>query len=300
MKVENKYLPDNIEISQEGLIAVEAALAAGKAIRASVGGKVVVKDGMSNVVNEADIASGQAIRRVVTQRITQFHILSEEGDETIEDPLKFSRLWIVDELDGSKNFADGIDNTWVSIAYAEFGVPKVGVCYNPISDRLYYAEKNNGAYYIGKAYGNKRWIKRKLSIANQTDLSKATIESSISYDKDQTLNHQIIKLSLLLEDFTPRFREIGSSVEQLCRVAAGISDLHFHSNLKPWDYAAGQLMIEEAGGVIKRLDGSEFNFMYPDSVAGNENLVNKFIDVIEKIKGNQNLVAKFRERLNRL
>lgn len=296
MKIENKYLPD-IEISQNGLVAIEAALVAGNAIRKAVGGKVSKKEGMSNVVNEADLASGVAIRKLILRNFPDDQILSEDPpieQPEVKAPLTIKRLWVVDELDGSKNFADGIDNVWVSIAFVENGEVKAGACYNPILDRLYLAEKNKGAYFIGKAYGSDEWVKTRLFLSDQTDLNKATIETSISYDLSQTIEHEAIKLGLFANGLTPRIREIGSSVEQLCRVAAGNSDLQFHGDLKPWDYAAASLIVAESGGVIKRMDGSEFNFMCPDGVAGNEKIVDEFISQVSMIKADERFQSYFK------
>lgn len=283
MAIENKYLP-LIKISEQGQVAIEAALAAGRAIRKAVGGKVEIKEGMSNVVNEADIASGRAIRRTLNSRLEIYNLLSEEGDEKFENPLEVDKLWVVDELDGSKNFADRIPEVAISIAYIERGKVRVGVIYNPIADQLFYAEEGKGSFYIGKAYGSNKWVKQKLHVSENKDLSKATIETSISYDPEQTRYHYAILHSFHDEDLTVRTRMIGSSVLQLCRVASGNSDVHFHSDLKPWDLAAGSLLVTEAGGVMKRMDGSEFNFMSPDSVAGNQKLVKQFPKALDERK----------------
>lgn len=301
MEIESRYLP-SIKVSPSGLVAIKAALSAGVAIRRFIGGWLVEKEGISNVQTEADQASGQEIRRVLaeSQDLAKFHILSEEGDEIINDPLSVDRLWIVDELDGSKNFADRIDNVWISIAYAEAGDVKVGVCYNPILDKMFFAEAGKGAYYLGREYGSDRWVNKRIEVSRQNDLSKSTIETSISYDVDENIDHQVIRLALPLLGETVRYREIGSSVEQLCRVAAGISDLHFHTGLKPWDYAASLLIVKEAGGVFRRMDGSEFNFMSPDCVVGNKELVEKFVDFVSKIKGNKKLKGLIEQRIDEL
>lgn len=283
MAIENKYLPP-IKISDQGKVAIEAALAAGRAIRKATGGKIEIKEGMSNVVNEADYASGKAIRRTLNSRLEVYNLLSEEGDENFESPLEIDKLWIVDELDGSKNFADSLSDVAVSIAYAERGVVKVGVVYNPITGQLFYAEEGKGSFYMGKAYGSNRRVKQKLQVSSNTGLSKATVETSISYDIEQTRYHDSILHSFHDTGLAVRSRMIGSSVMQLSRVASGGSDLHFHSDLKPWDLAAGSLLVKEAGGVIKRMDGSEFNFMDADSVAGNPKLVTQFIEALESRK----------------
>lgn len=279
MVAQDKYLPP-VKISQEGKIAVEAALAAGRAIRKAVGGKVEIKEGVSNVVNEADKASGKAIRETLKRRFKVYSILSEEGDEKFENPLEVDKLWVVDELDGSKNFADSLSDIAISIAYIEKGIVKTGVVYNPITDQLFYAKEGKGAFYIGKAYGSNRRIKQKLQVSRNADLSKATIETSISYEIENIRRHDAIFHSFHDTDLKIRTRQIGSSVLQLCRIALGSSDLHFHSDLKPWDLAAGSLLVTEAGGVIKRMNGSKFNFMQADSVAGNPKLVTQFVKAL--------------------
>ena len=297
--MKEKYLqPKNVQLNIEAQTALQAALFAGRAIRKAVGGGIEEKIGMSNVVTEADKASGVEIRTVINSRFPGAVILSEEVpfDNSI-NPLDVDGLWIVDELDGSKNFADKIANVWVSIAYAKLGQPLVGVAYNPIEDKLYFAQKDQGAYYIGQEYGSNKWVKDRIFVSAQDNLSKATIETSMSYDLEQTINHEIIKLALFISGITPRPRQIGSSVEQICRVAAGISDLHFHSGLKPWDLAAAQIIVDEAGGVTKRMNGEEFNFQMPDSVSGNAALVDQFIKELGKIRGNERLSSNLLERV---
>lgn len=294
MVTENKYLPP-IKISQEGKIAIQAALAAGRAIRKAIGGKVTVKAGISNVLNEADLASGKAIRRTLNSRLEVYNLLSEEGDEKFKNPLEIDKLWVVDELDGSKNFADSLSDVAISIAYAERGVVKVGVIYNPINGQLFYTEEGKGAFYIGKTYGSNKRVKRKLHVSGNKDFSKATIETSIAYEIENTRKHDAIIHSFHNTGLVVRTRMIGSSVLQLCRVASGNSDLHFHSDLKPWDLAAGSLLISEAGGVITRMEGSEFNFMSPDSVAGNEELVTQFVEALNSRKDLINKHLSLRE-----
>ena len=285
----NRYLPEQ-NVTREAQAAVEAALAAGRAIRKSISGAIEVKSGMSNVVTDADRASGVSIKTILRKNFKTDSILSEETTEAEnpKNPLAEKRLWVIDELDGSKNFADGIENVWISIAYVELGEPKVGVVYNPIRNQLYFAQKGQAAYYVGPKYGANKWVKERIFVSKQDDLSNATVETSMSYDASQTINHEIIKLALFSSGITPRPREIGSSVEQLCRVAAGISDLHFHSGLKPWDYAAASVILSEAGAVMKRMDGSEFNpLLDRDNISGNAVLVDKFAKVISEIKGNK-------------
>lgn len=297
-----RFIPSNLGISREALVAMQAAKAAGSAIIAKIGGRVNSKEGMSNVVNDADFASGAAIRELLGSKFPNDPILSEEipSDENAEVMLSLPRLWVVDELDGSKNFADGIDNVWVSISFAEDGIPIVAVCYNPFKDVMYFGQRGKGAYFIGPGFGSNEWGLHRLSVSGQQDLSKATMETSISYDPDRTIDHQIMKLALLFKGITPRFREIGSTVEQLCRVAAGISDLHFHTDLEPWDYAGGVLMIEEAGGTCKRLDGSPFSLSRRDNVSGNSFLVDQFIRAIRIIYEDKNfLSSKFAEELKK-
>lgn len=282
-----RYIPKSVRISEEGRVAIEAAIAGGVEILRAIGGEVWKKTGMSNVVNEADLASGQAIRKVVRARFQNDPILSEEhqdGEPAVDKPLEIGRFWVIDELDGSKNFADKIDNVWVSIAFVTFGKTQVGVAYNPFNKSMYFAQKGEGAFYVGLPYGGNIWGSERLHVSQQTDLSSSSIETSIAYDPKITLENRRILLSLVEKGLTPRIREIGSSVEQLCRVASGKSDLHFHESLEPGDYAAGQLIIEEAGGVCVGADGTDFNFMRQDNVSGNPILVEKFLKFLKEGK----------------
>jgi len=294
---EKKPHIENMKLSAYGSTAIIAALNAGETLLPDFGkGAISHKTGVSNVVTAGDLKSDEVIKNIILDRFPRHTIYSEESKNEITNPLLLDHCWIVDPLDGSKNYADGLDEIYVSIAYVRNGQLMVGVCYNPLKQQLFFAEKGKGAFYRGlplKVEKPGQFVYEKLAVSQTQALAGASVETSIAYNPNQTIQHQLIKLALYKLGHTARFREIGSSVGQLCRVARGQSDLHFHADLKPWDLAAGKLLIEEAGGVMTGMHGEEITVMSPHSVAGNPDLVRQFVSVVNRLETD----SVFRESL---
>lgn len=283
--------------SQDLRVAIDVAHKAGIAIKAARGGAVELKSGISNVQTTGDINSHTVIVRELGLAFPTDSVLSEESNNTVEAPSTIARLWVADPLDGSKNFADGINDVWVSLGLVKLGKTAVGVTHNPFTNTTYFAELGKGSYVI-RPNNNEMEIKQ-LQVAQRSELKHATIETSISYDERESNNHDLIKLFLSFQGLDVRDRRIGTSVGQLCRVAEGISDLHMHSGLKPWDYVAAILILQEAGGIAKTMNNQNFNSLTDkDNISGNDMLVVKLVSEISQLKGNSEFITFLAERVN--
>lgn len=153
-------------------------------------------------------------------------------------------LWIVDPIDGTNNFVNGLPHFAVSVALVRQGRPLLGVVYNPVSGECFYAERGKGAFLNGRPLPLR-------SVPKKLHETVAGVE--IKYLRSG-------KLSSRLNTLAPfgTIRSMGSSTLDWCYLASGRYDIYVHGGQKLWDYAAGALIFEEAGGLLATLEGDEF------------------------------------------
>ncbi len=187
----------------------------------------------SDIVTEADKASEQVIINNINRTYPQHAILSEEmGGNAIESDYR----WIIDPLDGTTNFSNGLPLFSVSIAVEYRGEVIVGVVYAPYLDEMFHALKGGGAWLNGKP----------IAPSGKESLSHSVVTTGFPVDKDTTNDNNLDNVSRVL----PRvrgMRRLGSAAIDLCYVAAGFLDGYWEMNLHTWDVAAGQLIVQEAG-----------------------------------------------------
>lgn len=237
-------------LTREKDCAVTAALEAGAIIRAfySIPYTVDYKDrSKDNPVTIADRDANQKIHEILQGNFPQYGWLSEE---TVDSPARLSRsrVWLVDPLDGTKEFINKIPEFGVSIALIEDGQPVVGVVYNPIHDQLFWAVRGHGTWYQ----------EQRLQVTQSERLSASTILASRSETKRGEW-----------QKFTSQFatRSIGSAAYKLALIARGDADATFTLTPKnEWDICAGALLVEEAGGQVSHLDGRPVVYNQPKTL----------------------------------
>jgi len=144
-----------------------------------------------------------------------------------------SGLWCIDPIDGTSNFMNGLPYFAVSVAFMRNGRSELGVVYNPATNECFYAERGKGAYLNGQALPlSRRQISLQRAIAN-VDLKR--------------LDRQLAGAIAASPPYASQ-RNYGACTLEWCYTAAGYFDLYLHGGQKPWDYAAGCLILEEAGG----------------------------------------------------
>ena len=148
--------------------------------------------------------------------------------------------WVIDPLDGTNNYSQGLPVFTVSIGLQYQGKTVLGVVYAPYFDELYTAIHGRGAFLNG----------RKIEVSAKTDLEHAVLGTGFPYDKDVNPDNNASNLAALLPHLRG-IRRMGSAAYDLCCVAAGFLDGYWELSLQPWDVCAGMLIVEEAGGVIK-------------------------------------------------
>ncbi len=211
------------------------------------------------LVTSADLRSDQMIRALLQLSFPDHSILSEESSPDYSDPVTLHQpIWIIDPIDGTVNYAHGLQQVAISIAYAEQGEVKVGVVYNPFLDELFTAVAGEPAQLNGVD----------IRISETEELKKALIAIGFPYDKSliPTLLPRLHQVLNNCQDI----RRMGSAAIDICYVAAGRLDAYYES-VSPWDFAAARLVAICAGALAGHLDGCPDNI--PPALYGHQILI---------------------------
>ena len=234
-------------MSVELKFAINLAREAGALIFDASESDDLILDLKNNIelVTSADTAADLLICERIKSKFPNHIIISEESSPHLDSVLNTaSPFWIVDPIDGTVNFAHGLSQSAVSIAYVESGVIEVGVVYNPFTNELFAARRGQGATLNGLD----------ISPSEQKELSRALIATGFPYEKTN-LKPILIRLEAVLTACAD-VRRLGSAALDICFVAAGRLDGYYES-LSLWDFAAAQLIAIEAGaayGYFGKLD----------------------------------------------
>jgi myo-inositol-1(or 4)-monophosphatase len=242
-------------------VAVRAARAAGRIItRASLdlGTVKVARKQRNDFVTEVDRAAEDAIIGALRQAYPDHAFLAEESGHTqgrvAADPHEADNVWIIDPLDGTTNFIHGLPQYCVSIALMQKGVVTQAVVYDPNRDELYTAGKGRGAYLND----------RRIRVASRDRLEESLIGTGFPFSQIDSLDRYLAMLRPVMEK-AAGVRRPGAAALDLAYVAAGRYDGFFELGLKPWDVAAGSLLITEAGGLVGNLQG-EADYLFSGEV----------------------------------
>ena len=198
--------------------------------------------GRIDLVTDADKAAEEAVLRVLHERFPGVRILAEESGSSGSGDLRF----IVDPLDGTTNYAHGLPLYCCTVAAEVNGVLEAGCTVDPTRDEVFQAGRHEGATLNGV----------KLAVSDVTLLERALVCTGFPYGDREKLPEMIATFGRLTE-FARGSRRLGSAALDLAYVAAGRLDAFWEVGLKPWDVAAGVLLVQEAGGAVTRFDGSE-------------------------------------------
>ncbi len=251
-------------MSKELEVAMSAAKEGGEVLKRYFGklDKVVVKDDKS-FQTEADTRSEEKIISIIKDSFPDHTIKGEESGLSNEGS---KHVWLIDPLDGTTNFVTGIPFFSVSIALAEVGKVKLGVVYDPIHDELYSAEFRKEV----------RLNNSPIRVSGTSDLSA----SMIGYTRPSSMNESFVGLfsKVGLKTRTPKI--LGSMALHLCYVASGKLDASFSFSPHSWDFAAGALIVEEAGGKVTDFAGNPWSLDSKNILASNGRIHQGFIDIL--------------------
>ena len=220
--------------------------------------KVDEKDGAANIVTSSDLAVQRFLCEKLKELLPESEFFCEEEDLQNEGEY----VWIIDPIDGTANYARGLGESAISVALAKEGEVVLGIVYNPYRGQMFVAEKGAGATLNG------------LPIhASKRAFGQAILCTAASlYCKD----YAEICFDIIRDAYGEcnDFRRFGSAAIELCYLAAGMCDLYFEIRLFPWDYAAAQLILHEAGGIVRGFDGALPSLRRPSPVIGANNREN--------------------------
>jgi myo-inositol-1(or 4)-monophosphatase len=224
-------------------VAEAAARAAAVVLSDAIRGDLEIsyKDTRANLVTAADRRSQQAITEIILGAFPGHAIVGEEG--TTGDP-SAAHVWYVDPLDGTTNYAHGLPFFCLSIALRTSGETVAGVVYDPGQDEIFAAVRHGGATCNGE----------RLRVSGVAGLNQALIAAQAQTDDPAEIRAFADLVERLL-NVAGGVRALGSPALTLCAIAAGRLDAYCEHAMELWDLAAGQLILEEAGGVLTRFDG---------------------------------------------
>lgn len=236
--------------------AVDAAKKAGSLLKENLGKVHAIEmKGAVDIVTEMDRLAEDLIINELKSAFSDCGILTEES---IEHRSLSSYRWIIDPLDGTTNYAHGYPVFCVSIALEKDGDVIFGVVYSPMLNELFTAERGNGAYLNDK----------RIYVSRVNDLNSSLLATGFPYDVRTSQNNNINHFA----NFAVRaqaIRRAGSAALDLCYIACGRFDGFWELKLKPWDVAAGGLIIQEAGGELSDFKGSPFSIFSQETLASN-------------------------------
>jgi myo-inositol-1(or 4)-monophosphatase len=256
---------------RELAVAVAVAREAGALLKENFGREQQVDyKGRINLVTEMDRRSERLIVSRIQAEFPSDDILAEEGGGERRGA---ERLWIVDPLDGTTNYAHEYPVWSVSIALQVAGDLKVGAVYNPLLDDMYAARRGGGATLNGSP----------RRVSDVDDLSRAMLGTGFSYDlggDDEQNNIGPFSRFLLKAQAV---RRAGSAALAIAKVGVGRSDGFWEHGLQPWDMAAGILIVEEGGGKTTDYDGAPPSLEQRKLVATNGRIHDETLSVIRAI-----------------
>jgi len=257
---------------KEKKIAIAAAETAGDVIMKYYRSKYEITDkSPNNPVTEADLAANYHIQETITSAFPQDGWLSEESKDS-PDRVGKERVWVIDPIDGTLEFIEGLSQFAVSIALVENNRPIVGVLNNPATKELFVAVEGEGAHLNGE----------RLSCLPATKTEQATLLASRTEHQRGQLKH--------FENRVGELKYIGSVAYKLGRLAAGSA--HGYLTVQPkneWDICAGDLIVREAGGVFWNREGESIQYNQPDPkqragmFAGRTKLVEDLVNLYKEV-----------------
>ena len=244
-------------------VALEATTTAGEIIRGGWDSdRQITFKGRADIVTDIDVAAEKAVLEILTSAFPQFGILAEESQPVAGE----SRYrWVVDPLDGTRNYAQSIPHFCTIVALAEGDDIVAGVVYDPVREETFTAAKGQGAFLNGAP----------ITVSETTEIARSLLSFDLGY-VDEKAGLAIDMLRALWPGMYS-VRMMGSAGLGLAYAASGRVDLFFHHSLSPWDVAAGLVLAEEAGGRVVDRQGNKAGLFTPSVICSSPALVEGFL-----------------------
>jgi myo-inositol-1(or 4)-monophosphatase len=223
--------------------------------------------GPANFVSAADHRAEDILHTELLKARPGYGFLGEEGGR--REGSDTTHTWIVDPLDGTTNFLHGIPHFAISIGLEREGKIVAGLIYNPANDELFTAERGKGAFFN----------EHRIRVAARRTLADSVVCCALPHRGRGDLALFRREISAV-QDKVAGLRRFGAAALDLAYVAAGRFDAYWERGLSPWDFAAGVLMVREAGGFVTDLTGEERTMEQGDIIAGNETLHREVLKLV--------------------
>ncbi len=233
-------------------------------------GVAASRKGEMDLVTEADLASQRLIVEAIRERYPHHAILAEEGLEV--EGTEF--IWLIDPLDGTINYFHGYPVFAPSIAVQRGQETILGAIYDPLRDELFYAQRGGGATLNG----------HRLTVSSTRSLASALLATGFPYERATLPNNNLAEFNHLIFR-AQEIRRGGAATLDLAYVAAGRLDGYWEMHLNPWDWAAGALLVEEAGGRVTDLEGKPWKPSHEGLVATNGLFHEELIRELARARG---------------
>lgn len=236
-------------------VATLAARQAAEILRERfTGEKRVAHKGRGNIVTQVDLEVERRLIELLREEYPDHSIMTEES-QGFQGSSPYT--WILDPLDGTRNFASGIPYFSVTVALARGEEAVVGIVHDPVRDELFWAEKGKGAFLNGSP----------IRVSARETVQSSVIGFDMGYNDEKA--RQALQMVTALWPGMQTMRVMGSAALGITYVACGRLDLYFHHSLYPWDLASGLLLVEEAGGLITDSSGAPIGYTSKTAVAAN-------------------------------
>lgn len=247
---------------------LKATEASGKILQQYFNGpfEVSSKSTVNDLVTEVDKKSETAIINIIRETYPDHFILSEEVGEM---KTASSTKWIIDPIDGTVNYANGIPICCVSIGVEQDGEMILGAVYNPFMNELFVAEKGKGATLNGIP----------IHVSAKADVATSCLVTGFAYQWADSDNNPLQVLERVIKAGIP-VRRLGSAAIDLCWVACGRFDGFYEHHLQAWDSAAGFLIVEEAGGKVTNFSGQRYSPYQKEILATNGHVHSALQDLV--------------------
>ena len=239
-------------------------------------GFTVDKKGAIDLVTEVDLECERLCRQLIAERFPQHDVLAEEMSNGPREQARSSHRWVFDPIDGTTNYAHGLPIFCSSLALEINGRAEVGAIFDPTRQELFTAERGQGAFLNG----------RPLTVSTADVLIDGLLVTGFPYDVHQQLG-DLMDLFAAFLGRARAVRRLGSAALDLCYVAAGRFEGFWEQQLKPWDVAAGALMVEEAGGRVTGMDGSPFDPAAAHLIASNGLIHDQMVALVRETRAHR-------------
>jgi myo-inositol-1(or 4)-monophosphatase len=254
-------------------VMVKAARRAGRSLKRDLGEiehlQVSMK-GPANFVSLADKRAEEMLYTDLAKARPGYGFIGEEGGN--REGADKTHTWIVDPLDGTTNFLHGIPQFAISIGLAREGTIIAGVIYNPANDELYIAERGKGAFLNDQ----------RLRVAGRRQMDECVIGCGLPHIGRGDLELSRREMTAI-QNRVAGLRRFGAAALDLAFVAAGRLDGYWERDLKPWDIAAGQIMVREAGGTISGMAGNDDALTTGHVICGNEFVHGELVKLLKPL-----------------